>query len=125
MPTAIVNEVNPDIVESAHQKDVDRDRLLGVSSRSFTGIPSRLIDTGADGNCIDDALARKLGLPEIDKGEVSGIGGKSMAAMYLARMYIPQLDRLIFEPLAGVRLEEGRPVGAGPFRGAGSFASIG
>jgi len=30
-----------------------------------------------------------------------------MAAMYLARMYIPQLERLIFEPLAGVKLEEG------------------
>ncbi|MGZ3313401.1 MAG: hypothetical protein ACXWKY_10765 [Caulobacteraceae bacterium] len=25
---------------------------------------------------MDDALARKLGLPEIDKGEVSGIGGE-------------------------------------------------
>jgi predicted aspartyl protease len=88
---------------------------VGVKSRSTPGqTPDlagkrirALIDTGADGNCIDDALARKLGLPQIDKGEVSGIGGKSMAAMYLARMYIPQLERLIFEPLAGVRLEEG------------------
>ena len=88
---------------------------IGLKSRAVVGQPPdlaekrirALIDTGADGNCIDDALARRLGLPEIDKGEVSGIGGKSMASMYLARMYIPQLERLIFEPLAGVRLEEG------------------
>ena len=39
-----------------------------------------LIDTGADGNCIDNALAQKLGLPEIDKGEVSGLSSSRLRA---------------------------------------------
>ncbi|WP_337187332.1 hypothetical protein [Phenylobacterium sp.] len=38
---------------------------------------------------------------------VSGIGGRHQAVMYLARLYVPTLERLVFQPFAGVRLSEG------------------
>src|SRR5277367_985370 len=66
-----------------------------------------LLDTGAGANCIDDGLARSLGLPITDEGEVSGIGGKILAHIYLARLYVPALDRLLFEPFTGVKLAQG------------------
>lgn len=88
---------------------------VGLKSRSTPGakpdLPAKavraLIDTGAGANCIDDQLARSLGLPITDEGEVSGIGGKTLANIYLARIYIPSLDRLLFERFAGAKLEEG------------------
>ena len=88
---------------------------IGLRSRSAAGAKPdlavkgvrALLDTGAGANCIDDGLARSLGLPITDEGEVSGIGGKTSANMYLARVYVPELDRLLFEPFAGARLEEG------------------
>jgi hypothetical protein len=88
---------------------------IGLRSRSPPGakpdLPKKgvraLLDTGAGGNGIDDGLARSLRLPIIDEGEISGIGGKTTANVYLARIYVPDLDRLLFEPFAGVRLEEG------------------
>lgn len=66
-----------------------------------------LIDTGAGADGIDETLARKLNLPEVDKVEMSGINGKHIAAVYMARVYIRELDQLLFQPFAGVKLEEG------------------
>lgn len=66
-----------------------------------------LIDTGAGGDCIDDELARRLGLPVTDEGEISGVGGRQHAFIYTARVYVPTLDRLLFQPFTGVKLEEG------------------
>lgn len=66
-----------------------------------------LIDTGAGGDCIDDQLARSIGLPISDEGEISGVGGKHHAYIYLARVWIPQLDKLLFQRFTGVRLSEG------------------
>jgi hypothetical protein len=66
-----------------------------------------LIDTGAGGDCIDDELARTLGLPISDEGEISGVGGKHHAFIYTARLYVPALDRLLFQPFTGVKLEQG------------------
>lgn len=66
-----------------------------------------LIDTGAGSSCIDDRLARELGLPIHDEGQVSGIGGVHKAFYYTARLYVPQLGRLLFQQFAGVRLSEG------------------
>jgi len=88
---------------------------IGLKSRSAPGakpnLPLKgvraLLDTGAGGNCIDDELARTLGLPIMDEGEVVGINGRTPANIYMARMYIPDLDRLLFEPFSGVRLMEG------------------
>lgn len=88
---------------------------IGLKSRSQPGEPPdlpkkkvrALIDTGAGGDCIDDELARSLGLPITDEGEISGIGGKHQAYIYTARIYVPQLDRLLFQPFTGVRLQQG------------------
>jgi hypothetical protein len=89
---------------------------IGLKPRSPAGaspdLPKKgvwaLIDTGAGANCIDDGLAKSLGLPITDEGEVSGIGGKFFATVYIARIYVPALERLIFERFAGVKLEEGQ-----------------
>lgn len=66
-----------------------------------------LLDTGAGADGIDEGLARELGLPVTDEMEISGIGGRRRTLVYLARLYIPTLDRLAFQPFAGVKLEEG------------------
>jgi hypothetical protein len=66
-----------------------------------------LIDTGAGGDCIDDALAQRLNLPIHDEGEISGVGGRHHAFIYTARIYVPGLDKLLFQPFIGVKLYEG------------------
>jgi hypothetical protein len=89
---------------------------IGLKSRSDFGerpdLPKKrvlaLIDTGAGGDGIDDALARSLGLPVTDEGEISGVGGRHRAQIYTARIYIPSLDKLLFQPFTGMKLEEGR-----------------
>jgi len=88
---------------------------LGLKSRSRAGeLPDlqakglwALVDTGAGGDCIDDELARSLGLPPTDEGEISGVGGRHHAFIYTARLYIPKLDKLLFQPFTGVKLQEG------------------
>lgn len=88
---------------------------IGLKSRSVAGdqpdLPWKgvraLIDTGAGGDCIDDELARSLGLPITDEGEISGINGKQHAFIYTARLFVPQLNRLLFQPFTGVKLQEG------------------
>ncbi len=66
-----------------------------------------LIDTGAGADGIDNSLARALGLPVVDRVEMSGIGGKHEADVYMARVYIPELERVLFQRFTGVMLEEG------------------
>jgi hypothetical protein len=88
---------------------------IGLRSRSAAGESPdlqeegvlALIDTGAGGDCIDDDLARALGLPAHDEGEVSGVGGRHRAFIYTARLYVPSLGRLLFQPFTGVKLREG------------------
>ena len=88
---------------------------IGLRSRGKPGgapdLPAKkikaLIDTGAGGDCIDDELARRLNLPIHDEGEISGVGGRHHAYIYTARIYIPKLNRLLFQPFTGVRLQEG------------------
>lgn len=66
-----------------------------------------LIDTGAGGDCIDETLAQELRLPATEKGVISGVGGRHEAVIYTARLYVPALDRLLFQQFTGVRLAEG------------------
>lgn len=66
-----------------------------------------LIDTGAGGDCIDDDLAQSLGLPITDEGEISGVGGRHHAYIYTARIWVPNFDRLLFQPFTGVKLTQG------------------
>ncbi|PZR34984.1 MAG: hypothetical protein DI526_08675 [Caulobacter segnis] len=88
---------------------------IGLKSRSPAGdkpdLPKKkikaLIDTGAGGDCIDDDLARSLGLQIMDEGEISGVGGRHRAYIYTARIYIPSLERLLFQPFTGVKLQQG------------------
>lgn len=88
---------------------------IGLKSRAAPGdspdLPLKsvraLIDTGAGGDCIDDDLAQSLRLPVTDEGEISGVGGKHHAFVYLARMWVPSLGRLLFQPFTGVRLSQG------------------
>lgn len=88
---------------------------LGLRSRTAVDgrpdLPQKgvraLIDTGAGGDCIDDDLARSLNLPVTDEGEISGVGGKHRAFVYTARLYIPAMDILLFQPFTGVKLQGG------------------
>jgi hypothetical protein len=88
---------------------------IGLKSRSLAGDTpdlaekkvKALIDTGAGGDCIDDELAQRLKLPIHDEGEISGVGGRHRAFIYTARIFIPSLGRLLFQPFTGVRLQEG------------------
>ena len=88
---------------------------IGLKSRAPAGAPpdlpekriKALIDTGAGGDCIDDALAKRLRLPIHDEGEISGVGGRHHAYIYTARIYISTLGKLLFQPFTGVKLQEG------------------
>jgi len=88
---------------------------IGLKSSSLAGETpdlaekkvKALIDTGAGGDCIDDELAQRLNLPITEEGEISGVGGRHRAFIYLARLYIPQLDKLLFQRFTGVKLHEG------------------
>lgn len=88
---------------------------IGLKSRTSSGEPpdlaekkiKALIDTGAGGDCIDNDLAIRLGLPITDEGEISGVGGRQHAFVYTARVYVPKLDRLLFQRFTGVKLQDG------------------
>ena len=66
-----------------------------------------LVDTGASQSCIDNDLAMQLGLPIVDRKEVSGIHGKSEVNMYLAQVRVPSLAFTIYGTFAGVLLRAG------------------
>ncbi len=88
---------------------------IGLKSRAAAGVTpdldrknvKALIDTGAGGDCIDDDLAKALGLPITDEGEMSGVGGRHHAFIYTARLFVPSLNRLLFQPFTGVKLQQG------------------
>lgn len=88
---------------------------IGLRSRAPIGQPPdlpakrvrALIDTGAGSDCIDEKLAQALRLPVSGEAEISGIGGRHNALIYTARLYVPDLDRLVFQSFAGVKLEDG------------------
>lgn len=88
---------------------------IGLKSRAGPGaepdLPEKrvkaLIDTGAGGDCIDEDLARRLRLPIHDEGEISGVGGRHRAFIYTARIYVPGLKKLLFQPFTGVKLYQG------------------
>ena len=88
---------------------------IGRKSRVPAGDPpdlpgkriKALIDTGAGGDCIDERLAEELRLPATERGTISGVGGRHAALIYTARLYVPALDRLLFQQFTGVKLTEG------------------
>jgi len=66
-----------------------------------------LVDTGALLSCIDDQLAKKIGLPVIDKQQCSGVGGPSTHDVYLAYIDMPTLSFGQYGPFMGVHLAAG------------------
>ena len=94
------------------------DTELSVDTTPIAGLPdgrqyyslTALVDTGASGNCIDEDLARGLGLPIIDFVDVSGIDGERQRPRFLANVYVPRLDHAIFGLFTGVNLiDESEP----------------
>lgn len=66
-----------------------------------------LVDTGAGMSCIDDQLAKKLGLPVIDKQQISGVGGPGLYDVYLAYIDMPTLSYGQYGRFTGVHLVAG------------------
>jgi len=63
-----------------------------------------LVDTGATESHIDEALAKSLGLPLVDKRSYAGTGGLRPADVYLAQIHIPNLSFTLYGEFAGVDL---------------------
>lgn len=103
-PADLLVEIGPtlrvDVGLKSRSQAGDRPDLAGKNIKA-------LIDTGAGGDCIDESLAVALGLPVTDEGEISGVGGRHHAFIYTARVYVPTLDRLLFQPFTGVKLQAG------------------
>ena len=66
-----------------------------------------LVDTGASDGCIDEDLAEALGLPVVDEVSVGGVGGAHRAQVYLAQIYIPDLEIGYSGRVIGARLSDG------------------
>ena len=69
-----------------------------------------LVDTGATESCIDADFAQTLGLLTFDRDDIAGvvgIGGVTPVDYYLAQIYVPGLDRVIYGLFAGVHLRDG------------------
>jgi hypothetical protein len=69
-----------------------------------------LVDTGATESCIDNLLGAQLKLPIVDRRAIAGAGGKHMANMYLAQIFVPALGIRILGAFAGVDLAAGGQV---------------
>lgn len=64
-----------------------------------------LLDTGASLSCIDVEMADALGLPVVDRRLLTSVTGVTEGnPVYLARMHIPTLDRVVHGTFAGVSL---------------------
>ena len=66
-----------------------------------------LIDTGASRECIDIALAQKLGLPQRGTVEVAGAAGLRTHPTYLAQFDVPVLQKTIHGIVYGLDLQGG------------------
>lgn len=66
-----------------------------------------LIDTGASESCIDNELAKSLGLTQIDVIAISGVGGMQNHPVYLCSILIPSLNIAQYGRFAGVNLAVG------------------
>ena len=66
-----------------------------------------LLDTGAIASCIDDALAIDLGLPVVERQNVSGVHGIGSVARYRAQMHLPDLDSTFVGVFFGAYLKDG------------------
>lgn len=74
-------------------------------------LPSRgwpaLVDTGAAVSCIDSTLAVGLGLPVVDREEVSGVHGAGEVNICIAQIYVPELEFTIYGRFFAAHLSAG------------------
>ena len=63
-----------------------------------------LVDTGAMESAIDADLANSLNLPVLGHNRIAGAGGLFETTVYLAQIYIPELDFTIDGPFDSANL---------------------
>ena len=63
-----------------------------------------LVDTGAQESALDVALADSLNLPVLERRIIAGAGGPLESTVYLAQIYIPELDFTIVGPFDSANL---------------------
>ena len=63
-----------------------------------------LVDTGAQESALDVELAVSLNLPALDRRVIAGAGGLFESTIYLAQIYIPELDFTIVGPFDSANL---------------------
>ncbi len=80
------------------------------TGNTATQVVAALVDTGASESCIDNKLAEELGLPVIDKMDMSGVSGTKKHNVYLASVHIPDLEFSQYRRFAGVDLRDGGQV---------------
>lgn len=88
---------------------LDHDLMMAAATRTdalHRALPA-LLDTGSDTTCIDSDLAYALNLPVADQMIVSGVHGRGLVNLHLARIYIPGLDAVFSGAFAGAGLEAG------------------
>ena len=66
-----------------------------------------LVDTGAMESAIDAGLADSLNLPALRRSQIAGAGGLFETTVYLAQIYIPELDFTIDGPFDSANLAAG------------------
>ena len=80
------------------------------TGNTVSQVVAALVDTGASESCIDNELAEELGLPVIDKMDMSGVSGMQKHNVYLASVHIPELEFAQYGRFAGVDLRDGGQV---------------
>jgi predicted aspartyl protease len=81
--------------------------IQAVNQAPAAQVVEALIDTGATESCIDEDLAIQLGLPQVDKGNCSGVGGLHELNIYLGHIKIPSLAFVQYGRFLGVKLKTG------------------
>ena len=80
--------------------------LPGLLSNACATKVQALIDTGADGCCIDEQLALELGLLSGKQYLMIGANGEFTTTEYLARIFIPALNIEIEDYFAGIKISD-------------------
>lgn len=81
----------------------------GQAPRSQAKNVWALVDTGADMSCIDTQLAEKIGLDSIDTmTTISANGQYDEMPIFLAHIYVPNLEATIYGEIASAHLAHGK-----------------
>ena len=69
-----------------------------------------LIDTGASLCCIDEILAKKIGLRLVNHRPLHGVAGEKLHPVYYGSLTIPSLNLKYRGQLTGAKLSENHPI---------------